>query len=331
MANILVVDDDPLTATFLRTVLEEDGYHVRVAPDGQEALDMIAAEAPDLVVLDLEMPRMGGFEVCYRLKQAPATRLLPILILTAQNPKDVRLPAWELGADEFLAKPAHHHDVLTRCRALLRVKRLTDELDSAEAVVFALARTLEAKSVYTQGHSERVGRYAVALAENLGLSAGEIDILHRGAALHDIGKIGVPDSILDKPGELTDEEYEVVKQHPMQGIRILEPLRSVRVLLPLVRWHHERMDGRGYPDGLSGDAIPVLVRILSVADVYDALTSDRPYRPEMSRAEALEVMQADAAGGGLDPELVRRFYRLGSKHAALVSHAKRQSPTLARA
>ena len=310
MGNILVVDDDPLAATFLKTVLQEDGYQVRVAMDGQEALDMVAEAVPDLVVLDLDMPRMGGFEVCFRLKQAPSTRLLPILVLTALEPKEVRVPAWELGADEFLTKPAHHHDVLTRCRALLRVKRLTDELDSAEAVVFAFARAVEAKSSYTRGHADRVTNYALALAAQVGLANSDVEILRQGSVLHDIGKINLPDAILDKPGPLTEEEYSLVKQHPVQGVRILEPLRSVRVLLPLVRWHHERIDGCGYPDGLRGEAIPLLVRILSVADIYDAVSSDRPYREAMTQAQAIGILQHEAAHGGLDRDLVRRFCEL---------------------
>jgi putative two-component system response regulator len=309
MAEILVVDDDVVVATFVQRVLEGDGHHVRVAGDGLAGLDMVAAAHPDLIVLDLDMPRLGGLDVCFRLKQAPATRLLPILILTGRASSEARVPAWELGADEYLSKPPRPQDLVARCRSLLRTKRLVDDLDSAEDVVFAFARTVEAKSRYTQGHSERVGRYAIALGEEVGLMPAEMDILRRGAALHDIGKISIPDAILNKPGPLTAEEYEVVKRHPLEGARILEGLRSIQAVLPLVRSHHERLDGAGYPDGKRGNEIPLLVRILSVADVYDAVSSERPYRPALPQAKCFEILQTDAASGGLDAGLVQRFCR----------------------
>jgi putative two-component system response regulator len=305
--HVLVTDDDVAISSLLRTLLEAEGHRVTVAGNGREALAMVAADPPDLVLLDLDMPQLGGFEVCRRLKQAPATHLLPILILTGRAPNDARLRAWELGADEFLSKPFQAVEVLARCRSLLRVKRLTDALDSAEAVVFAFARAVEAKSPYTRGHSERVAAYAVRLARHVGMAAEDIDVLRRGALLHDVGKISIPDAILDKPGPLTPAEYELIKQHPIQGVRILESLRSVKCAMPLIRWHHERLDGCGYPDGIMGGTIPLLVRVLSVADVYDALASARPYRPAKSHAECLVILDHSARSGGLDPELVRHF------------------------
>jgi putative two-component system response regulator len=309
MAKILVVDDDLVVATLVQRVLESDGHQVQVARDGLAALDMVAEAQPDLVVLDLEMPGMSGLDVCFRLKQAPATRLLPVLILTGRHACDARVPAWELGADEYLSKPPRPGDLVARCRSLLRLKRLVDELDSAEAVVFAFARTVEAKSRYTQGHSERVSHFAVAMGEGVGLTSSETDILRRGAVLHDIGKISIPDAILNKPGPLTADEYALVKQHPLEGVRILEGLKSIQNVLPLVRWHHERLDGGGYPDGLRGEAIPLLVRILAVADVYDAVSSERPYRPGLHQKKCFEILHEDAAGGGLDAALVRKFCR----------------------
>jgi putative two-component system response regulator len=309
MAKILVVDDDLVIATFVLRVLEGDGHQVRVAGDGQVALDWVAAAQPDLIVLDLDMPGMGGLDVCFRLKQAPATRHMPILILTGRDAREARVPAWELGADEYLSKPPRPQDLVARCRSLLRTKRLVDELDSAEAVVFAFARTVEAKSRFTQGHSERVGQYAIALGEEVGLMPAEMDILRRGAVLHDIGKISIPDAILNKPGPLTAEEYDVVKRHPLEGVRILEGLKSIQAVLPLVRSHHERLDGAGYPDGLAGDEIPLLVRILAVTDVFDAISSERPYRAALPEAKSFEILHADAAGGGLDAGLVAKFCR----------------------
>ena len=305
--HVLVVDDDHSVAQVLEHLLTAEGYAVSLARDGREALDAVADCPPDLILLDLDMPRLGGYEVCRTVKQDSATRLTPVVILTGRNESEARLRAWELGADDFLTKPFQTVEVLARCRSLLRVKGLVDELDSAQSVLFALARTLEAKSRYTHGHTERVTAYALALAAQVGLPEGEREVLRRGAALHDIGKIAVPDAILDKPGRLTAEEYEVIKRHPAEGVRIVEPLRSLRDTIPLVRWHHERLDGKGYPDGLYGGAIPLLARILAVADVYDALSSERPYRPALPPAECLRLLRESAAGGGLDPELVAHF------------------------
>jgi putative two-component system response regulator len=241
------------------------------------------------------------------VKQDPATRLIPIVIITAADGFEARLRAWELGADDFLGKPLHCVELVARCRSLLRVKRLIDELDTAEAVVFALARAVEAKSPYTQGHAERTTLYALALADEVGVGPDERQTLRKGALVHDIGKISVPDALLDKPGNLTADEYEVVKQHAVQGARIVEPLRSLREVVPLVRWHHERLDGRGYPDGLRGAEVPRLVRLLAIADVYDSLASARPYRGAIPHPVCLELLRANARGGGLAPDLVAAF------------------------
>jgi len=305
--RILVVDDNPYVATLLRQGLTAEGYHVTVAQDGLEALTQVAACRPDLILLDLDLPRLSGSEICRRLKRDPATRLIPIVMVTAQSAFQNKLDAWENGADDFLAKPFHLVEVTARCRSLLRSKRLVEERDSAEAVVFALARAVEAKSPFTHGHSERVTGYTLALAEALRLSTADREVLCKGSLLHDIGKISIPDAILNKPGPLTPEEYDVVKSHAAQGAHIVEPLHSVRDAVPLIRWHHERLDGRGYPDGLSGDRIPLLVRILSVADVYDSLTSQRPYRSPLPLDLCLELLRESASGGGLDPELVGVF------------------------
>jgi putative two-component system response regulator len=259
------------------------------------------------VLLDLDMPRVSGYEVCRRLKAAERTRFIPVVILTGEMAEQARLQCWELGADDFLSKPFRTKQVLTRCKALLRVKDLVDQLDGAQNVLFALARVMDAKSAFTQGHTERVVTYALTLGRCLGLSAADLDALRVGAALHDIGKISIPDHILDKPARLTAEEMEIIKRHPVAGVRIVEPLHSVRDAIPLIRWHHERLDGHGYPDGIAGDAIPMAVRVLSVVDVYDALSSARPYRPPLTYDECLATMRKDADCGGLDPEVLRCF------------------------
>jgi len=310
--RILVVDDNRGTARLLEQVLVAEGHKVTVASDGVEALDRIADLPPDLILLDLDLPVLSGYDVCRQLKQNPATRWIPIIIITGQSASEFKLQCWDLGADDFLTKPFQCIEVVTRCRSLLRVKRLVDELDSAEAVVFAFARAVEAKSPYTHGHAERVRDYALRLAAQIGVPDDEWEILRKGALLHDIGKISVPDAILDKPGPLTPEEFDIVKQHTVAGAHIVEPLRSIRNVIPLIRSHHERRDGRGYPDGLRAPEIPRSVGILSIADIYDALATPRPYRPAITHEAALDMLRANAAGGGLDPELVTIFCDLMS-------------------
>jgi putative two-component system response regulator len=308
--HILVVDDNTSTARLLEQVLVAEGHQVAIAGDGLEALVRIERSPPDLILLDLDLPELSGYEVCRRIKEDPATRWIPIIILTGQAASEFKLHCWELGADDFLPKPFQCVEVVARCRSLLRVKRLLDELDSAEEVVFAFARAVEAKSPYTHGHAERVRDYTLLLAARVGIPADQFTILSKGALLHDIGKISVPDAILNKPGALTADEFQVIKQHTVLGAHIVEPLRSIRSAIPMIRSHHERCDGKGYPDGLRREAIPLEVRILSVTDVYDSLASMRPYRPAIAHQRCLEILQEDANGGGLDLELVREFCQL---------------------
>jgi putative two-component system response regulator len=307
------VDDDPILSGIMRQLLIEEGHDVVVASNGSDAIGEVYARPPDLIMLDLSMPGLDGLEVCHQLKSDPATRLLPILILSGRDPDEARIGAWDAGADEFLCKPVRSGELISRCRSLLRLKAAMDDLDSAQAAVFAFSRAVEAKCPYTLGHTERVTTFAVRLARHAGIPEVDREALRRGASLHDIGKISTPDHILNKPGKLTAGEYAVVKQHPIQGVRIVEPLRSLRSAIPLIRWHHERMDGRGYPDGLAGYKIPLAARVLAVADVYDALASARPYRGAMPHAECLAVMEQDAANGGLDVELVRCFADLSEE------------------
>jgi putative two-component system response regulator len=302
--HILVVDDDPAIRFLLYRVLLDEGYSVSTAPGGMEALDALAQRVPDLILLDINMPGMNGYELCRLLKKSQYLRLVPIVMITAQGELQRRLDAWEDGADDFLAKPFHISEVTVRCRSLLRIKRLIEERDSAEDVVFALARAIEAKSPYTMGHSERVTHNALALGHVLKLSGDELRLLKKGGLLHDIGKLAIPDAILNKPGPLTPEEMAIVREHPLTGVRIVGHLASLRDATNLIRSHHERLDGRGYPDGLSGDGISQLVRIMTVADVYDSLASDRPYRSRIPHDKCLGIMRENAAGGGLDPALV---------------------------
>ncbi len=308
--RILVVDDDPFIGSLLRQGLTAEGFHVTVIQDGLEALAQVHRDRPDLILLDIELPGMQGDQVCRRLKYNQATQLIPIVMITGMGACQNKVDAWHYGADDFLTKPFQLVEVIARCRSLLRIKRLIEERDSAEAVVFALANAVEAKSPFTHGHSERVMGYCLELADAAGIDGRQREVLQKGALLHDIGKISIPDAILDKPGSLTDEEFDAIRAHPLTGVRIVEPLTSMREALPLIRSHHERLDGKGYPDGLGGNAIPFLVRLLSVCDVYDSLSSDRPYRSSIAHDECLHIMLDNAQNGGLDLDLVRLFERI---------------------
>jgi putative two-component system response regulator len=254
------------------------------------------------------MPGLDGFAVCARLKSAPETRLIPVVMVTALAAAEHRVHAIEAGADDFLGKPVNRLELTTRVRSLLRVKRYVDELENVEQVILALAKAIEARDGYTEAHTERVSARAVALGARLGLPEPVLTVLHHGGMLHDVGKIGIPEAILGKPSHLTAEEFALMREHPLKGVEICRPLRSrmIAEALPIIRHHHERVDGRGYPDGLRGDEIPLVARIMAISDAYDAMTSDRPYRQGMPPEQALEVLRA-GAGTQWDRELVEEF------------------------
>lgn len=305
--RILVVDDNPHARELLRAALVAEGYTVTLAEGGEEALAKVAEEVPELILLDINMPGLNGYEVCSRLKGTEATRLIPIIFLTSMSDLEDKLRGIEVGADDFLTKPFRKVELLARAKSLLRVKRLNDRLENAENVLFALANAIEAKDPYTEGHIFRVATLALKLGRRLGLSADYQESLWKGGILHDIGKIGVPDAILNKAGRLTPEEVTQMQVHVIVGERICQPLRSIRYLLPVIRHHHEKSNGTGYPDGLRGEAIPITARIVGIVDMYDALITDRPYRPRLSREEAFGILRAGAGDGTLDPELVASF------------------------
>jgi putative two-component system response regulator len=305
--KILIADDNLFYRQALSLTLQEMGYETVEVGDGAAALEVLRGpDAPKLAILDWVMPRMDGLEVCRRLRALHRPEPTYVLVLTSNKGKQNIVAALEAGADDFLTKPFDRDELQARLRVGSRIVGL----QTSQTVVYAFARAVEAKSPYTRGHSERVTQYALALAERIGLAPAERECLHRGGLLHDIGKISVPDTILNKPGKLSAEERAVIEQHPTQGVLMLEALQSMSDVIPLVRWHHERLDGKGYPDGLAGEAIPLAVRVLSVADVYDALASDRPYRAGLPREACLKILRDDAAGGGLDAELVEQFCRL---------------------
>ncbi len=303
-ARILIVDDLTENLEILEGLLEPEGYLLDKAHDGQEAVDKALAEPPDLILMDVSMPRMTGFEACRRLKEDERTRLVPIVLVTGLTAREDRIQGIAAGCDDFLTKPVDSEQLLARTRNLLRTKALVDDLEQAENVLVSLANALEAKDNYTRGHSERVATYAEALGGAAGLGRDERTNLRRAGLLHDIGKIGIPLEYLQKPSKLTSEEYEIVKLHPGIGFDICKPLRTMAPLLHLIRGHHERLDGTGYPDKLEGDAIAVALRCLTIADVYDALTSDRAYRRAMPRDSAFRILREEATMGMWDLRLI---------------------------
>ncbi|HWO44312.1 MAG TPA: HD domain-containing phosphohydrolase [Methylomirabilota bacterium] len=306
MAVVLVVDDGLANRELVQAYLSGLDCEVRLASDGASALEQIQQEPPDLVLLDVQMPGMDGYEVCRRIKAGPGGRLLPVVMITALNQTDDRVRALESGADDFMSKPVERVELVARVRSALRLKALYNTLDSAEQVIFSLAAAVEAKDSLTEKHTQRVGESARHLGSRLGMPEVALDALFRGGIIHDIGKIGVPDSILLKPGALDPEETIRMRSHVLIGENIVRPLRSASTLLPIIRHHHERFDGRGYPDSLRGREIPRLARIVAVCDAFDALVNDRPYRPRLPVDRAL-AMLVDGAGHQWDPEVVDLF------------------------
>jgi cyclic di-GMP phosphodiesterase len=302
--SILVVDDVAANVRLLDRLLSAQGYTVTTATDGEEALEAVATRLPDLLLMDVRMPRLDGIEACRRLKHDEKTRLIPVVLMTGFSEPEDRIRAIDAGADDLLAKPIDQPELMARVRSLIRLKRYTDDLDSAEAVILSLALTIEARDPYTEGHCQRLARYAVAVGRRAGLPEEDLATLHRGGYLHDIGKIGIPDAILLKRGRLTTEEYEAIKQHPVIGDRLCANLRFLTRVRPIVRHHHERLDGSGYPDGLRGDAIPLVAQITSVVDVYDALTTRRPYKEAWPVATALSELRTQAVSGWRRRDLV---------------------------
>jgi cyclic di-GMP phosphodiesterase len=308
--KILIVDDESSARFALELLLRREGFDVREVHDGTSALLECAAFRPDVILLDVVMPGMDGFEVCRQIKTTPETRLTPVVLITGLSATEDRIKGINAGADDFLSKPLDLSELLARTRSLLRLKQYTDELENAETVLFTLARSIEARDPYTHGHCERLAQMASGLGERLGLQEDAIKALRWAGIVHDVGKVAVPDSILLKPGPLTPEEVEVMRKHSEAGERICAPLHSFRQVLPIIRHHHEKRDGSGYPDGISGDVIPLTARILQLADVYDALTTDRPYRTAVNLEIALAEMEQEAIRGWWDQELFAVFKKM---------------------
>ena len=306
---VLVVDDVAANRDLIDGLLEGRGYDVRQARDGAEALALVRASEPDVVLLDIDMPVMDGISVCRAIKDDPATRLVPVVLITAASDRETRIRGLEAGADDFLTKPFDAAELIVRTRVLLRDRALNKRLDATETVLLAVGRAVEARDRYTIDHAERVGRYARELGRLIGLSSVDADWVYMGGVLHDVGKIAIRDAILLKPGPLDDSEWGVMRTHPVEGERICQPLKSTIPVLPTIRHHHERFDGSGYPDGLAGERIPLSARLVSIGDAWDAMTSNRIYRTSLGEAEARRRLQA-GAGSQWDGALVAPYLTL---------------------
>ena len=307
MGSVLIVDDIAGNARLIERLLAPDGHVVRTAGGGVEALQLVQADPPDLLIMDVMMPHVDGFEACRAIKQEPSTRLIPVVLVTSLDDTASRIRGIEAGADDFVTKPFNALELRARVRSLLRIKSYTDDLDGAESVIVSLAMTIEPRDSTTAGHCQRLVQYASALGRTLDLDEDDVSVLARGGFLHDIGKVGIPDAVLLKPGPLTPDEYELIKQHTVIGDRLCGELRSLRRVRGIVRHHHERLDGSGYPDGLDGDATPLLAQIMGIVDVFDALTSDRPYRAALPIASAAAELRRDVARGWRRGDLVESF------------------------
>ncbi len=307
--RVLLVDDEKTVCEVLKIQLVEEGYNVEVACDGKDAWDKIPDFQPDVIVSDVMMPIMTGIQLCKKIKETHETRFIPIVIMTTLTDRAKRYEALEVGADEFLNKPVDTVEMFTRLRALIRMRRLIDDLEDSKNIIRMLANSIAAKDGYTGKHVERVARYSLDLAKKSGVPEEDWNTIEMGALLHDIGKIGVPESVLLKPAALTKEEYDVIKRHPDVGVEICQPLNFLKDVLKVIHYHHERYDGGGYPKGLKGEDIPLEARIVSIADAYDAMTSDRPYRKGMPKEKAVEIL-TEGRGTQWDAHLVDQFIEI---------------------
>lgn len=305
--KILVIDDHSSSRMTAVALLSVEGYDVLEADSGPVGLKRVVESNPDLILLDVMMPGMDGFEVCRRLKADEHTRLIPVVFITALNDRRSRIMGIEAGGDDFLSKPFDRLELAARVKSLVRQKRLNEDLDHAEQVLFSIARAVESRDPNTGDHCERLVAMGKAFGEYIQLSRAEIRNLMWGGYLHDIGKVGIPDAVLLKKGSFTPEERDVMCHHVMIGEKICKPLRTMRGVIPIIRYHHERWDGSGYPDGLVGNAIPYLAQVFQIIDIYDALTSERPYKRAFTSKEALEIIAQETAKGWRNPQLVEQF------------------------
>ena len=304
---VVAVDDSEIALATIEAMVETDGYEFHSAMDATKALDLIRRIGPDVVLMDVVMPDVNGFELCRQLKADESTRMTPVVLVTGLDSKHDRIRGIEAGCDDFMVKPFDQIELRARIRSLAQTKRLNENLDNAVAVLDSLARVVEARDETTGDHCDRLIRLANAFGTYLGLPRSDVWALARGGVLHDVGKVGIPDDILLKKGRLTESEWEIMRSHPVIGAELLAPLRTMSRVVPIVRHHHERWDGGGYPDGLAQEKIPLLARVFQLLDAFDALTSERPYKVAFTVQESLEILSKEREEGKWDPLLLDRF------------------------
>lgn len=307
--RILVVDDEAANRLLVRRALEPQGYDVDEAADGEEALASIERNCPDLVLLDLIMPRMDGHAVARALKSDPRRRLIPVVMLTSHDEFSEKLRAVEVGVDDYLSKPFRIVELQARVRSLVNLKQFTDELEHVSKVIEGIALCVESRDRYTGNHCKRLGAYAVRVGKVLKLGEEDLRILELGGVFHDLGKIAISDMILNKPGRLTPEEFEIMKTHAAVGSDLLRSLRTMARVMPLVRHHHEKLDGSGYPDRIGSGEIPLLVRITSVVDVFDALHSKRSYKDSFDLERSFSILREEVQKGWWDRDVVEALHQ----------------------
>ncbi len=309
--TILVADDEPRNVKLMEAFLLPLGYRVVKAYSGEEALSLVSKEDVDLILLDIMMPGVDGYKVCRQLKNSEATRMIPVVMVTALDSVEAKIKGIEAGADDFITKPPNKAELLARTKSLVRFKKLNNNLTSIENVLYSLANIVEAKDTYTESHIQRVAGLAIGVGRRLGLEGEELEALKLGGILHDIGKIGVPTDILNKPGKLSDKEWDVMQEHSNIGYKICLPLKkTLGPALDIIRHHHEKLDGSGYPDGLVGDEISLPVRVMTVVDIFDALTTNRPYRNGLGREKGIAILQEEVDSGKLDHQVVLQLKEL---------------------
>jgi putative two-component system response regulator len=305
--RVLSIDDDPTALEILELYCNDMGFQFYGLDQPAEALDFALSIRPDVILTDAMMPGISGFDLCQRFRDHPLLALVPVVMVTSLDAKEDKIRAIEAGAQEFLTKPIDRMELGARVRSLGRMRRLIETLDSADRVLDSLALCAEARDHTTGQHCERLKQQGREFGEFLGLDASSIVALERAGYLHDIGKVAIPDAVLQKPGKLTDEEWVVMKSHSKIGADLLSPLNTMADVIPIVRHHHERWDGRGYPDGFRNEAIPFLARVFQLLDAWDALTNARPYKAAMTASDALKLLEQEAAEGRWDPSLFAHF------------------------
>jgi putative two-component system response regulator len=309
MLKIILAEDDEFLRITTKTLLEIQGYQVFVYENGQQALDAFLSVSPDLIISDINMPELDGYGLLDGIRQNSEGGVVPFLLLSARAERSDVTHARQLGADDYIFKPFQPEELLAAVQSRLKRRRVAELFDTRQAhlqTIMLLANVIEARDSLTRGHVDRVRTYALELGKALGWHPDEMVVLEYGALLHDIGKVSIPEAVLNKPSRLTPEEMLIIHSHTTEGAKIIAGITHLRDALPYILYHHEKWDGTGYPEGLAGEKIPKEGRLLALADVFDALTSDRPYHKGMEIGDALDLIRHDA-GTHFDPKMAQMF------------------------